>query len=798
MIHDGELSIAVGKRADTKKWHNKKMTWVELAERITTEYRTHETVEEYANMTKDEQARIKDVGGFVGGFLKEGRRLNRNVVFRQVLCLDLDDARLTAFAEFTKTYPVASAVYSTHKHSSKKPRLRIVIPLSRHCTPEEYEAVGRRIGQDIGMEMCDPSTFQPARLMYWPSTSKDGEFMAETFEGAWLDVDGLLATYFNWKDTSEWPRSVKEEVKVKREHDRAEDPTLKKGVVGAFCRVYPVSRAIDHLLAEAYTPTDIDDRYTFTGGSTSAGLVLYDDLWAYSNHSTDPAGQKLCNAFDLVRLHKFGELDENHEEGTKAPSYKKMVEWASELEEVKAELVATSVGEARMEFNDEAAGAEEIDLEWMTELELDKDCKTAKPVAPNFSLIFDNDPRLKDKFKYNSFTHREYITGTLPWRKVTDWVNVEDPDMAGLRSYIETVYKMASPQKMEDALTLEIHRHSFHPVKEYLTSLKWDGKERVDRLLIDFMGARDDAYSRQVIRKMMIGAVARIMVPGIKFDQTTVLVGPQGCGKSTFCAKLGGEWFSDSFAGVQGNAAYEAIQGVWIMEIGELAGLKKAEVEPIKQYIGKTEDRFRPAYAHKVATFKRQNVFVGTTNNKRFLRDVTGNRRFFPVDVTFGERNLFGENSELDRDRDQLWAEAVAAWNSRESLLLSREAEEIAGFEREEHSELDERTGLVEGFLEMPLPLTWDEMGLNARRRYVMDEDDSIKARGVRQRDCFCLAEIWCECFGKDPDGLTKYNTRDVSEAITLSTGWCSGDGLKTFPLYGRQRFYVRTNNELE
>ena len=216
----------------------------------------------------------------------------------------------------------------------------------------------------------------------------------------------------------------------------------------------------------------------------------------------------------------------------------------------------------------------------------------------------------------------------LPWRKASAGLTLTDNDMAGLRNYIESVYGISSPNRLEDALSLEMHGNSFHPVREYLARLKWDGQSRIDTLLIRYLGAKDSDYSREVIRKTLVGAVARVLVPGIKFDQMTVLVGPQGCGKSTFINKLAGEWFSDTLSTVQGKEAYEAIQGVWIMEMGELSAVKKAEVESTKLFISKTEDRFRPAYGRKVESFRRQNIFVGTTNNSRFLKDATGNRRF--------------------------------------------------------------------------------------------------------------------------------------------------------------------------
>ena len=792
MKHDGQLMLSVGRRADTKKWHNKSFTWSELAEKLTTEYRTYETLAEYNVMSKDDQSRIKDVGGFVGGYLKEGRRLNRNVEFRQVLALDLDDARPTAWTEFTSKYPVGSCCYSTHKHTPEKPRLRIIVPLSRKCSPEEYEAVGRRVAADVGLEMFDPTTFQPARLMYWPSTSKDAEFFSGVLDAPWLDVDDVLGSYFDWSDTSEWPRSIKEATKVKRDHDKQENPLDKKGVVGAFCRTYTITEVIAEHLSDIYAPTEQDDRYTFLGGSTSGGLVVYDDTFAYSNHSTDPAGQQLCNAFDLVRLHRFGHLDEDAtQSGAKAPSFKAASKWAESLEGVKAELIAASISEARTSFGDD-----EENEDWMIGLQRERD--QIKSCAANFSLVMANDPALKGKFKYNDFAHREHITQSVPWHELEngEWASLEDWDLAGLRNYVETVYGMSAPGKLDDSLVLAVRSNWYHPVKDYLNGVVWDGKKRLDTLLIDYLGAKDTLYTREVARKVLIAAVARIMRPGVKFDEMLVLVGKQGCGKSTFISKLAGEWFSDSFMTVQGKEAYESVQGVWIMEIAELAGLKKAEVEPIKMFVAKQEDRFRPAYGRRIETFKRQCIFVGTTNNSRFLKDPTGNRRFWPVDVSKGEKNLFGDESSLDAERDQIWAEAVAAYKSGESLILSSEAQALAEGEQEAHFETDERAGMIEDWLSTDLPADWDEQGLNERRRYFADP--SMRVRGTVRRDTFCAMEVWCELFAKDPDTFTKYCSKEVADAVAALGGWEYGVGMQSFPLYGRQRYYTRVTNDLD
>lgn len=784
--------IATAQSARAKTWKNKKTSWSKLVEKLTTAYHTHETVEEYKTMAKDDQSRIKDVGGFVGGYLKDGRRLNGNVEFRQILCLDLDDATDESVTNLLKVYKVATVVYSTHKHTPEKPRLRLVLPLSRPCKPDEYEAVGRKVGEAVGIQACDPSTFQPARLMYWPSTPKDGKFVGEYYDGPWLDVDEVLDSYFDWTDTSEWPRSLSEAKKVTRDKAKQEDPTEKKGLVGAFCRVYSMTRALDELLSDVYDPTGFADRYTFKGGSTSAGLVIYDDLFAYSNHSTDPAAGVLCNAFDLVRLHKFGHLDADTEvSGQRAPSFKAMLDYALTLPEVKKEAVESQLGEALTDFDGD--DSEAVDDDWMLKLEMDG--KSIKNSAANYSLILKHDSKLKKAFKYNSFLCRECVVKDLPWRKAEASLNLTDNDMSGLRNYIESVYGISSPNKLEDALSLEMHGNAFHPVREYLSGLKWDGTPRIDTLLIRYLGAKDSEYSREVIRKTLVGAVARIFAPGIKFDQMTVLVGPQGCGKSTFLSKLAGEWFSDTLSTVQGKEAYEAIQGVWIMEMGELSAVKKAEVESTKLFISKTEDRFRPAYGRKVESFRRQNIFVGTTNNSRFLKDATGNRRFFPVDVTWGKSNLFGSNSELDCERDQIWAEARHLWEGGESLILSSKAEALAGEERNSHQETDDRAGVIEQYLNTLLPASWDGMSLIERRRYLQESEGGLKEKGVSVRTRVSIAEIWCECLGKDADTLTKYNSRDIIEAMASVPNWVVDPGTHLTPLYGRQRTYSRVDD---
>ena len=166
----------------------------------------------------------------------------------------------------------------------------------------------------------------------------------------------------------------------------------------------------------------------------------------------------------------------------------------------------------------------------------------------------------------------------------------------------------------------------YHPIKNYLSALKWDGVERLDTLLVDYLGAEDTPYVRAVTRKTLVAAVARIYRPGTKFDSILVLNGSQGIGKSTLFSKLGGSWYSDSLSisDMKDKTAPEKLQGYWILELGELAGIKKMDVETVKSFITRTDDKYRQSYGVSVESHPRSCIIVGTTNSDGgFLRDIT-------------------------------------------------------------------------------------------------------------------------------------------------------------------------------
>lgn len=784
MIYDNVLDIAVGDSLKTVIWSNKKIMWSELVEKLMTENKTEETYKEYMSFSKAKQTAIKDVGGYVGGFLLQGKRSPQTVLHRQLVTLDLDDGAYEGFwDDFVLQYNCAAVIHGTHKWTPDTPRYRLILPLSREVSPEEYGAISRRIAGNLGIELFDNTTFQVNRLMFWPSNPKDISYFADSQDGPWLDADEVLNTYDNWQDITQWPTSDKLQQNINKSISKQTDPEEKEGIIGAFCKVYSITAAIDTFLSEVYSRLD-SNRYTYNNGSTAGGLVVYNDKFAYSHHSTDPAAGRLCNAFDLVRLHKFGhlDLDSKVKKESAKKSFKEMEKLLVEDKNVKKQILAENTAKADFDL------ADPLDDEWLEELELNKD-KTYKSSAQNITMIFKHDENIQNRFAYNAFDKKYYTMGSLPWRQIFKPEPLRDLDLAGIRNYIEILYGIVSSTKIDDAMQLEMEKNSFNPVQDFITAHEWDGEKRVETLFIDYFGAKDSIYTREAAKIFCTAAVARIFQPGIKFDLVITIIGQQGTGKSTFFKKLGGRWFSDTFISFSGKDAFEQLQGAWIVELAELAGLKKSDIETVKQFISKSEDMFRPAYKRVVETFPRQCVFVGTTNESDFLQDPSGNRRFIPIDtdMRLATKSIFNDLTE--DEVHQIWAEAYQLYKDGQQLYMTKEAEVVAKIEQEKHSEFDERVGLIREYLATPITEDWDSKDLYDRQEYYRDP---FSVKGNVRRDYVCIAEIWTECLGKNLTDINPYNTREINKAMYKITDWEKVHGTKRFKLYGTQRYYKR------
>lgn len=794
-----EYQIAVGQSRKSKFWKNTKLTWDELVSRLKNTTRTSETQGEYFNMTKNQQDDIKDVGGYVGGKVKDGRRKSGCIVNRTLLTLDADFASQDFCDEISMLFGFSYCIYSTHKHTREKPRYRLIIPLSRACTPDEYEAVARMTAYEIGIDMFDDTTYQPHRLMYWPNTSIDGEYVFEHEENEPLDVDAVLSKYDNWQDVSSWPVSSRTVKALDRSIKKQEDPTEKTGIIGAFCRTYDIHACIEKYLPDIYERCQSPDRYTYTEGSSSAGLVVYEDgKFAYSNHATDPVSGKLCNSFDLVRLHKFGDLDDDAKDGTpvnKLPSYKDMCKLVNSDESVALLIFKEKQDKAAEDFADVTEEDPEDNNEWALKLEKNPNTGTYDKTLNNVILILENDPILKGKIVMNDFTDNAEIRGILPWdREASKFRLWKDADTSGLQWYLEHRYEISMGEnKVLSAFAVFLRRVAYNPVIDYLDSLVWDGEERLDTMFIDYLGAEDNEYTRAVTRKMLVGAVARAYKPGTKFDNMLILSGRQGIGKSTILRKIGfDKWFTDGLKTFEGKEVCELIQGKWIIEISELEALNKSEVGSVKQILSQTTDRYRAAYGRVVEEHPRSCVFFGTSNDTDYLRDRTGNRRFWPIDteVTEPQKSVFKDlTGEMI---NQLWAEAKYRYTQNEPLYLTPELEQLAQEVQENHREVSVKEGLIREFLSRQVPADWAKWDLSRRREYWSSMIDEKDIPELVERDRICAAEIWCELFNSELKFMQRRDTAEINSILATIPGWNKYDKSMKFGYCGVQRGFIR------
>ena len=812
------MIISVAKSRKSKIWSKKELTWSEFVESLKKPIVTDETQEEYFNMPKAQQDEIKDVGGFVGGELKEGRRKSDHVINRCILTLDADYANIDFINYVEMFFDSSYCIYSTHKHTKENPRYRLIIPLSRTCDAEEYEAVARMVASQLDVNIFDDTTYQPHRLMYYPSVSKDGEYKFYTNDTKPLDVDKILSLYTDWKDRSQWSVSDRESTKIRVYKNRQQDPREKQGLIGAFCRAYDVHEVIQEHLSDVYEPCG-DNRYTYINGSTHGGVLVYDDgLFTYSNHATDPTCSKLCNAFDPVRIHKFSHLDEGYDIKSRMdylPSFRVMLRFVSRDKKIGLEseefMKKPSVRIKKIDStcnvtcNMKECGFERIrkfvtcaiekrkvsreieeEEEWKNELIYNKKGIIIQSIY-NVELVLKNDRNLKNKVALDTFNDKICVLGSLPWNSSNEKRQWRDVDDAGLRAYLEKIYGLNHRNNIYDAWELIVYDNSFNSVANYLKSLKHDGIKRLDTLFIDYLGVEDNLYSREVTRKSLVGAVARVFEPGVKLDTSIVLVGSQGVGKSQIINRLGKEWYSDNITTVKGKEACEQIQGFWIIEIAELAAMKRVEIEAIKQFMSKQEDTYRGAYARNVKSHKRQCIFICTTNTHDCLKDYTGNRRFLPLDVD-GDKATKDIWKDLNNyEVNQIWAEAVKFYKAGEKLILSSKANELAKQEQESHTKHNPLEGIINEYLDMPVPDDWYDKDLYDRINYIRNAKKTGKPR-----DKISAIEVWCELLEGDKKDLTIQKSREITNLILKNGEWIRATTIRTGYLYGIQRGFKR------
>ncbi|WP_306592899.1 virulence-associated E family protein [Corynebacterium striatum] len=819
-----ELTISTATTRTSGYWNNQLTTKQDLTARIYEPIQLEITQDEYQALPKAERDKAKDHGGYVLGHLRGGRRRKGHVHNRSAITLDVDS--LPAYTNLPQVLQdnldCAWLAHTTTSHTPDQPRWRVIIWLSRNVTPDEYTALARRAAQDInpGLDWFDHTTYQPERFMYWPAATTDGDYQAHVSHNREdLDVDAWLSRYTDWTDITTWPgithNDAQRAQRAQQSDGKYQDPREKPGMIGAFNRAYPVTKAITAFLEDVYKPGTMPGRWTYLGGTSTNGLIIYDnDTIAYSQHATDPACEQRCTAFDLVRIHKFGDLDDDAAPGTpvnKLPSYVAMTDLATDdratkLENAKEtvkiinevfEVVPGTAGETAVDTDEKPAAG--TDTDWVANLEMAKG-GAIKDTFDNFVIIFTHDPR------YNHISldaHAGTLAVTdpqaLPWKQVKDgWSSTDEAQLK--QSIAENYGGLYGPTKMQDALEATAAARAFHPVRDYFHHLPpWDGINRLDTLLVDYLGADDTDYTRAVTRKTLVAAVRRTKRPGTKFDQVLTLVGPQGIGKSTIWAKLAGQWFSDDLAisDMKDKTASEKLAGNLIVEIAELAGMRKTEAESVKSFISRTTDKFRPAYGRSVETYPRECILVATTNaTDGFLRDPTGNRRWWAVNVAgHGHTSV---HTLTQTNIDQIWAEAKHYEAKGETLYLEGDVAQAAEQHQVEAAESDDRTGIVAEYLDKVLPGNWQDLPLGMRRIHL--DGGMLPAEYITPnmwdnagpRDTVSKIEIWAECFGRDPDAMKRSDSYDIAAIMAQIDGWENTGASKRLPIYGKQRVFTR------
>lgn len=776
------LPIAYGNSCQAKLWSNKTITWDALCEKLKTTIRTTDTVEEYPKMKKADKEAAKDKGGFVGGKLRDNRRKIETVACRSMLTLDVDHAEIGFIEKFTEGCSYAAVLYTTHGHTPEAPRVRILLPLTADISADKYAALARFFADEWGIDQFDECSYKPNQLMYWPTTPSNGEYICRTVEGDWLDADTYLEKHPDWKDCSLLPTSSRESTVRESAKKPQEDPLTKPGTVGVFCRAYGICAAIEKFLSDVYTPSVVEGRFDYIPGEGCAGVVIYDDKFAYSHHTTDPACGKLVNAFDLVRIQRFG-----NDDGKK--SFADMCEFAMQDDAVKLLAIEEKLAQAETDFA-------VTDTDWMTRLHYQPRTGILENSVYNLNLILNNDPDFAN-FAFNELANRIQITGPLPWERPEGNMFWRDADTAQLKSIIDIRYLPFSSRNHDVAFTKAADDRHFHPVRDYLNSLpKWDGIERVEDLFIRYLQADDTPYVRAVTRKTFAAAVARVYVPGIKFDCVPVLDGDQGIGKSTIVKDLvTSEYYSEtlSLTDMDDKSGAEKLQGFWAVEIGELAGMKKADIEKVKAFLSTCDDKYRPSYGKVVESHPRQCIIIATVNGERgYLRDITGNRRFWIIKLHQKKQKKTWDFT--PEYRAQFWAEAKEIWKSGEKLYLEGDLLEAAEEAQQSAMEVDERLGMVEEYLNAMLPDDWADMDLFQRRNFLQGSEFGMpEHKGVHRRTEVSNAEIWCECYGKSLQELKPTDSYSIAALMAQLPNWERTTSIKRQPIYGRQRLYKKT-----
>ena len=812
--------------------------------------RTRERYSEYINADKQTQLQIKDVGGFIGGETEGNKRINGIRIKRKLLTLDIDTKLPNIFQYLERNVWFYCLVHTTHKHNPDENRFRVVAPLSREVNEDEYEALGRRIAYKIENSkyetlqgLFDETTFQPHRLMFFPSVAADGEYICELLnldpfedEQPIIDVDKVLEEYLDKNDIMEWfkPEKVNEE-QIGRANVQSKNPLKAKGMVGAFNRTYSVSQAIEKFLPHIYKK-ERNNRYTFLGGdSHGGGMTLNEDTIFYSHHGTDPANMYYRSAFDLVRIHMFGSFDKGFTPEKivekdildKTDSFLKMVEFCRGIPEVVAHSDTNIAIQQRLEQQEkyiEETFVETVDAEIVEEKPAE-DSKAwiaqldgIKSNLGKLDIIFSHDETVGKLFYFDTFRDNICFIRKPYWQKEwIDGVALQDKDMAHIRVHLDKVYGIRGEKMIDDGIIVEADKIQKNKVMEYMESLEWDGKERLETFFPEFFKTVVNPFTKVAFKHWIVGAVARIYRAGAPMDMLLIIKGKQGVGKSLFFKKLATLDFSKPADHLYSDTkidfdkakdSYEQLEGIWIYEWKELAGMNMSEQESIKAFVDKTEDKFRRSYGRRNVEIKRRVAFGGSTNDKTPLRDRTGNRRFLVMESNNEQNECYIKDPALftQEYKDQLIAEAIHLYKGGFDIFEWTD-EELEWWERSNDDNLAENDllGNVQSYLGMLRPRDWYSMAEFEMLSYI-DGYDFEKGRHTNslydkaflvKPDRVCAKELWRIALRQRDITINSFHRALLLQALE-KCGWFPTKMQERFGQFGHQLSFKPKQTETE
>ena len=722
----------------------------------------------------------KDCGNYLLGTLKGSLRSNTNIVSRSALTLDVDSPNAGFRESFELTAGFKYLAHTTFSSAPDAPRYRLIIPTDREMLPDEYTAAASAFANRFGPDQFDPSGVKPAQYMFRPSASRREWFEWWEGDGPLLAVDDLLADFP--EDLSAAP--------VPKKHHSKRDPYEIEGLAGAFNRAYADDWA---LLIETYglpyEPAP-GDRWHLVGARSEAGMGPMAPGLVYSHHSHDPAAGVACSAFDLVRLHRYGGLDEDADRKTpvnRLRSYLAMLDDAGADLRVKAQMVGADFDAIVSNIDLDNPDGDPDDEAWKLKLRTRPRTGQFLDCIENWDLIVDHDPVFK-LLCYNDMSMAVEATSDLPWRGIERggpiFTNV---DRQQLTFYLERAYSFRPHVYLVDSLvSTAAQRNWVTPVKEYLESLSWDGKARMETCL---PGVRPTTFTRLVARKSFVAAVARMFDPGVKYDHVLVLTGTEGRGK-TYWANRMAKGFTTTLGAIHEKDTLLALHRSWIVLADEGYSLRKADSDALKEFLTRTEDVFRIPYDRESVPHARRFVFWSTTNDEVFLRRQEGNRRFLVVQcedsVDFGELT--------DEYVDQVWAEAVHYYRKGERLYLDEAEARMATPERERYTEDDPLPGLIIEYADTPVPADWEARSPEGRREWMRAYRDGATDPGTERQEQLCSAQVWAEVLGNRVGSHNRVNLLEITKVLKALPGWVALPGRARMTHYGPQLVFVRAD----